>query len=105
MREKEAGSGSDAIISSEAGTPCRHAAVPVPGGNTLYEVRATEEELDAFMSDHEQILAAADAFEREPPSTTAHVQLCLSAACLSVSRVCMLCLRGVNQHCGTRAGQ
>lgn len=29
------------------------------------EARANEEELDAFMADHEDLLAAADAYERE----------------------------------------
>ena len=41
------------------------AAVPVPGQAKFEEVLATEEELDAFMADHESLLAAADAYERE----------------------------------------
>ena len=31
------------------------------------DVRATEEDLDAFMADHEELLAAADAYERASP--------------------------------------
>ena len=37
----------------------------MPGEEKYEAVRATEEDLDAFMTDHEELLTAADAFERE----------------------------------------
>ena len=39
-----------------------------PGVAKYEAVRATEEELDAFMADYEELLAAADAFERARPT-------------------------------------
>ena len=73
----------------------------VPASTEYDAVRATEEELDAFMADYEELLAAADAFERVLPvplwqqlcmrnclHTHLHDGIHLSVACLTVHDTC-----------------
>lgn len=89
--------GRDAGDASEAGAPCVLSTTaaplpPSPGQTKWEEVRATEEELDAFMADHEQILAAADAFERESTPANPIVCRCVCQQQFYQSLVRMLCV-------------